>query len=253
MASPIKQNLEYVNKIAELSSIVGSALQNYIAARTRIRDYVISDDEVDYVEVTERLTLAILALQDATALVKQETLDEIRRFIDSIREWGAIAQQVHDGFSSYCDIVQNKVLANASTITKTGHVLLQTAGPLAIDIIYDVQTANVAIMSYLFNGEPKFVKEAQYAFDAAKAKIDGLKESKKQIGSALQTFAVSLNEYAAGFRLAVKGHKKAYTTFNDALAPLGDTVQSELEDFYDWLTDTKKGINDLTLGMVHFH
>ncbi|MES2355849.1 MAG: hypothetical protein V4568_15895 [Pseudomonadota bacterium] len=251
MGSPIKQYFEYLSKIAELSNKTGCALQNYIAGRTSIRDYVISADDKHYAEVEERIKLTIDSLLEAEPLVEHETLDQILEFLASVRQWGVIAEQVHDGFASYRNIVQHKVLINFATITKTSNVLLQTAASLTTDMVNDVQTANVAIMNYLFSGELNQAENAQHAFDAAKAKIASVGKNNEQIDSALEAFSTSLNQYAVGFRAAVESRENAYTVFNDTLAPLGTQIQEDLEDFYDWLAETEKGINDLKVLAEH--
>jgi len=251
MGSPVKQYFEYLSKIAELSHVVGCALQNYIAARTCIRDYVISADDEHYAEVEERIKLAINAFLEAEPMVEHETLDEIRKFLDSVRQWAVIARQVHDGFASYRNIVQNKVLINFGTITKASNVLLQTSASLTMDMIQDVQAANVAVMSYLFSGDLALAENAQHAFDAAKAKMASMGKNNEQIDAALQAFSTCLSQYAVGFRAAVESRENAYTVFNETLAPLGTQVQDDLEDFYDWLAETQKGINELKVLAEH--
>jgi len=251
MSSSLKKYFDYLDKISELINQVSHALQNYIAARTAIRDYVINADEKHYAEVKERISEALSALQAAEPIVEEETLDNIRGFLDVIRKWGDIARDVHDGFASYREIIQTKILPNFSAVTQAGNALLQSAPASTIGIVNDVQTANVAVMGYLFDGDPNVAEAANQAFRSAKTKIGALKKSDKKLTAALKPFAAGLDAYAAGFLDAVKSRNKAYKMFREDLAPFGAEIQEDFEDFHAWLADMQKGIKDLKVLADH--
>jgi hypothetical protein len=251
MSASLKKYFDYLDKISELSNKVASALQNYIAARTAIRDYVIRADEKHYTEVEQRAVLAIGALLDAESIVEEETADAIHQFLESVREWSAVAREVHDGFASYRETVQNNLLANFSAVTKAGNLLLQTHPLMATGMVNDVQIANVAIIGYLFNGENRLVEDAKHAFNSVRAEIDDLKDINKRANPVLQSFLASLDAYAASFHAAVDRRQTAYQLFDEKLAPLGAQIQDDFEEFHRWLSDIQQGIKDLKVLAEH--
>src|SRR5258705_3321889 len=230
--SSLRKYFNYLDKVSELGNKVANSLQNYIAARTAIRDYVIRADESQYAEVEQRIVVAIGALVEAEDLVEEETLESLNQFLDSLREWFAIAQQVHDGFVAYRESLHTKVLTNFSAITQAGHALLQVNAVTATGMINDVQTANVAMINYLLDGEHHLIEEAGRAFDAAKAEINELRRNSKDIPPTVQRFEECLNAYSDGFREAAGQRESAYKLFNENLAPLGTQIQSDFEQFH---------------------
>ncbi|HVK56550.1 MAG TPA: hypothetical protein VM532_16165 [Burkholderiales bacterium] len=246
MATTTGKYFDFLNGVAALSGEVANALQNFIAARSAIRDYVISADQKHYKEVEELTELAVEIISDAKSMVDDPgSLDLLHQFIESILEWRTIAGRVRDGFANYQEIVKNKVLTNFSSLAQSGNVLLQTNASITTGVVLDVQLANVAVVTYLLNGEDRFVNDAKRAITAAKTKLDQITKDNEQMSAALQPFALALDAYSSGFREAVASRKNAYNLFNERLAPLGDEVQASIEELHDHLLETREGINDM--------
>ncbi|MES2353955.1 MAG: hypothetical protein V4568_06015 [Pseudomonadota bacterium] len=248
MSSSIGKSFDYLNTAAELTSNIAAALQNHIAARTAIRDYIINGDEKRYGEVAQLNSQAIEILEEANLLVeKNGPLDAIHGFIASIREWGSLAQQVHDKFSGYQELIHAKVMTGFTALAQSVNTIFQINTSLTTAVVLDVQMANVAIVSYLLKGEDHLTEDAQRAIDSAREKIDQVMQSKIVIDPALQSLLTTLDAYEADFRTAVDSRKDAYNFFQEKLAPLGAKIHVDIENYQNKLIDIQEGINDLKI------
>jgi hypothetical protein len=231
------------DKITELNNGIGASLENYIAARTAIRDYVISIDEKYYAQVEHRVAVATEALAGVEPLVdEEETRGTMQKLRESIQSWGLIAQQVRDAFVAY-HAIESKVLASFDTLVHRGSVLLQTNAAHATEVILDVQTANVAITGYVLKSEERLAENAQRAIGWAKEKIDRLLQSEGQASPALQSFSTNLDVCADSLREAVTSRKNAYHLFHDVLAPMGVRTQTDFEVFRQQMVDAQRNIS----------
>ena len=230
------------DKITELNNGIGASLENYIAARTAIRDYVISIDEKYYAQVEHRVAVATEALAGIESLAEEEARKTMQKLRASIQEWGLIAQQVRDAFVSY-HAIESKVLASFDTLVHRGSVLLQTNAAHATEVILDVQTANVAITGYVLKSEERLAENAQRALGWAKEKIDRFLQSEGQASPALQSFSTNLDVCADSLGEAVISRKNAYHLFHDVLAPLGVRTQTDFEVFRQQMVDAQRNLS----------
>jgi CHASE3 domain sensor protein len=241
MASSVQKSLNALDRITELSNNVGKALENYITARTAIRDYLISVDEKYYAEVEQRVAAAIEELTLAEALADQdETRGTIQEIRDSIYGWSLLALQVRDAFAGYHHAVESKVVAYFDTLVHRGSVILQSNASLAPAVILDVQTANAAITGYLLKSDERFAENAQRAISWAKEKIEQMAQTDGQVSPALQSFATNLDACAEGLREAVAYRKNAQQLFRDNLAPFGVRIQAEFEQFRQQIIESQR-------------
>jgi diguanylate cyclase (GGDEF)-like protein len=232
MLSSVGRSFDDFDRITELNNSVASALKNFIAARTAIRDFVISTDEKYYAQVEQYVSVAIEHLAQAESTANQdEARSTTRQLRDSIGKWNLIARQVRDAFASYQETIQIKVLANFGILIQTGSALLQSNAMLANSIVFDVQTASTAIAGYLINGEDRLAENAQDAISLAKKKINQADQNDEYLSATLQSFAASLDTCAEAFGEVVIKRKNAYQLFNDNLAPLGSQIQADAEEF----------------------
>jgi|GEM_PF-2464157 len=239
---------DHLNAVAALSNNISGALQNHIAARTAIRDYVICADEQRYGEVKLLIELALEFLEECDNMVERGgQLDLIQPFMADLREWLNLTQEVHDKFSEYQELVQTKVMVGFSNLAQSANTILHKNAALTTAVVLDVQIANVAVVSYLLKGDERLVEDAHHAIDSAKTKLEEVMKNAKSKSShaALQSFHEMLNTYTAGFHEAVELRKKAYQVFTDQLAPLGNKIYIDLENYQEKLIDIQEGINDL--------
>src|SRR6185503_10850836 len=101
MSSSVQKSLNDLDRITELNNNIARALENYISARTAIRDYVISVDEKFYGEVERRIAVAMEALTIAETLADKTDQETIRQLRDAVYGWGLVALQVRDAFAGY--------------------------------------------------------------------------------------------------------------------------------------------------------
>jgi len=246
MFSSVGRSFDDLDRITELSNKIASSLQNYIAARTAIRDYVISTDDKFYAQVELRLTQSIEALALAEIAADEgEASDTIRHIHHSIRTWGNIARQVRDSFSNYRQSVQEKVLASFSALSHTSTALMQSGIPLMNEIVMDVQTTHAAIAGYLINGDDSLANNAEEAIAATKAKIAVAQQSRTNTDATLQALSATFDTYAAGFRESVVNRKSAYRLFQENLAPLGSATQETAERFHRQTVERQRKVEEL--------
>ncbi|MES2355879.1 MAG: EAL domain-containing protein [Pseudomonadota bacterium] len=242
----IEKSFDDFNKITELSKHISISLQNYTAARTVIRDYVISMDEKYYAQVNKRVAHAIEALTEAESFAEQlDVRSSINQLRDSMRIWNAIASKVRDAFANYQETIQSKVLANFYTLTRTDDSFFKANVPLMSGIVMDIQAANAAITGYLMNGGNQLAENALSAIEAAKEKVDRA----VHVDDTLQLFASHLNVCAEGLQEAIGSRKNAYHLLHDHLSPLGIQIQSDAELLHQQIFDTQRKNDEIGLAL----
>jgi hypothetical protein len=241
MLPPTGKSSDDLDKIAALIDKLGSSHQNYVAARTAIRDYLISVDEKSYAQVEQHLALAMEGLGQAESVADTDEAREIiHQLLTSVRDWSVIARQVRDAFATYQETVQTKILANFSALSKAGNELVRLNALLMTGVLLDLQSAHAAVTSYLNNGQDKLLASAQSAMSSAKTRINQAERSDENLRATLQSFSVSLDTYAEGLRKAVAHREKAYKLFHNDLAPLGVRTQSDIEHFRQQTIDRQR-------------
>ncbi|MES2356452.1 MAG: GGDEF domain-containing protein [Pseudomonadota bacterium] len=246
MLSSIGKSLEDFDKITHLTTVIGNALQNFMAARTLIRDYVISADERYYTQVEQRLDVAIKAILEAESKAdNHETQATVRQLHESISTWRTLAGEVRNAFSAFQYTVNDKVLTNFSILTKAGSLNLKTTSALSVAMVRDTQTANASIAGYLVNGEDRFAATAQQAITDAQQKVKQMQQGDELANSDLHSFAADLDSLGAAFREAVEKRKHAYQLFHDQLAPLGVSTQATAEQLDHQMVERQKKHGEL--------
>ncbi|MES2356485.1 MAG: hypothetical protein V4568_19210 [Pseudomonadota bacterium] len=233
MVAPIGKSPDDLGKLTASINTLGSAYQNYIAARTAIRDYVISVNEKYYAQVEQHIALAIENLGQAKLVAEGNDAQEtVLRLLNAVSDWGVIAGQVHAAFASYQETVQSKILANFSTLSDTGNALVRLNALLMTGVLLDLQAAHAAVTSYLGNGQDTLIAAAYSSMNSAKTRINQAERGDKDLQDALHAFSVSLDTYVDGLRKAVIYREKAHRLFNEDLAPLGAKTQAHIEDLH---------------------
>jgi len=233
MVAPIGRSPDDLDKLTTSINKLGSAYQHYIAARTAIRDYVISVNEKNYVQVEQHIALAIEELGQAKLVIEgNEAQETVLRLLNAVSDWGAIASQVHAAFASYQETVQTKILANFTALAEAGNALVRLNALLMTGVLLDLQAAHAAVTSYLSNGQDTLLATAYSSMNAAKTRINQAERDDKDLRDALHAFSISLDTYIDGLRKAVVYREKAHRLFNEDLAPLGAKTQAHIEDLH---------------------
>ncbi|HVK53882.1 MAG TPA: GGDEF domain-containing protein [Burkholderiales bacterium] len=246
MLASLGMSIDDLEKITALTNNISCSLKNYIAARTAIRDYVISVDQKYYVQVEERIKRANDDLVQAESIA---TDDKDREIIAQLREsvlaWSEIAHQVRDAFSVYQETVQKKLFPAFSVLSQEGNSLIHTNAALTTDIVLDAQAANCSISGYLLNGDDQLVEKAQTTIGSAKAGIDLAMQADERLHPALQAFSIKLDKYVENLDAVVSKRKDAYLCFHDNLAPLGNRTQAAIEQFREEIIDRQRKTEEL--------
>jgi diguanylate cyclase (GGDEF)-like protein len=246
MLASLGRSIDDLEKITALTNNISGSLKNYIAARTAIRDYVISIDEKYFAQVEQCIKHASDDLIQAESIANDNKDREIiAQLRGSVLTWSDIARQVRDAFSVYQDTVQKKLFPAFSILSQEGNSLIHTNAALTTDIVLNTQAANCSISGYLLNGDDQLVEKAQATIDSARASIDLAMQADERLYPALRAFSIKLDKYVANLDEVVSHRKDAYLRFHDNLAPLGNRTQADIEQFREEIIDRQRKTEEL--------